>query len=81
MPPVRQVGFRIDLVPGAAPVAKAPYRLTPPEMKELHSHLQELSNKGFIYAEYFSFPSCTITLFYFEWNSRLYIIVNQARIF
>ena len=40
--------FRIDLVPGAAPIAKAPYRLTPPEMQELSSQLQELLGKGFI---------------------------------
>ena len=32
IPPERQVEFRIDLVPGAAPIAKAPYRLAPPEM-------------------------------------------------
>ncbi|KAI3700658.1 hypothetical protein L2E82_45295 [Cichorium intybus] len=37
VPPERQVEFRIDLVPGAAPVAKAPYRLDPPEMKELYT--------------------------------------------
>ncbi|GJS80039.1 putative reverse transcriptase domain-containing protein [Tanacetum coccineum] len=35
LPPPRQVEFRIDLVPGAAPVARAPYRLTSFEMKEL----------------------------------------------
>ncbi|GKG48621.1 hypothetical protein Tco_0512768, partial [Tanacetum coccineum] len=29
--PVRQVEFQIDLIPGAAPVARAPYRLAPPE--------------------------------------------------
>ncbi|GKG24603.1 hypothetical protein Tco_0395231, partial [Tanacetum coccineum] len=33
--PPRQVEFRIDLIPGAAPVARAPYRLAPYEMKEL----------------------------------------------
>ncbi|GKE62454.1 putative reverse transcriptase domain-containing protein [Tanacetum coccineum] len=33
--PARQVEFQIDLVPGAAPVARAPYRLAPSEMKEL----------------------------------------------
>ena len=33
--PERQVEFRIDLVPGAAPIAKAPYRLAPPELREL----------------------------------------------
>ncbi|GJZ06395.1 putative reverse transcriptase domain-containing protein [Tanacetum coccineum] len=46
--PPRQVEFRIDLIPGAAPVARAPYRLAPSEMKELSKQLQELSEKGFI---------------------------------
>ncbi|GJW62846.1 reverse transcriptase domain-containing protein [Tanacetum coccineum] len=48
LPPTRQVEFHIDLVPGAAPVARAPYRLAPSEMKELADQLQELSDKGFI---------------------------------
>nr|GFB36035.1 putative reverse transcriptase domain-containing protein [Tanacetum cinerariifolium] len=48
IPPNRQVEFRIDLVPGAAPVARAPYRLAPSEMKELADQLQELTDKGFI---------------------------------
>ncbi|KAF5779194.1 putative nucleotidyltransferase, Ribonuclease H [Helianthus annuus] len=48
LPPQRQVEFRIDLVPGAAPVAKAPYRLAPSEMQELSTQLQELLDKGFI---------------------------------
>ncbi|GKF36366.1 hypothetical protein Tco_0113124, partial [Tanacetum coccineum] len=47
-PPTRQVEFQIDLVPGAAPVARAPYRLAPSEMKELSEQLKELSDKGFI---------------------------------
>ncbi|GJS00882.1 putative reverse transcriptase domain-containing protein [Tanacetum coccineum] len=33
LPPPRQVEFRIDLVPGAALVARAPYRLAPFEMR------------------------------------------------
>ncbi|KAM0037110.1 putative nucleotidyltransferase, Ribonuclease H [Helianthus debilis subsp. tardiflorus] len=48
LPPPRQVEFHIDLVPGAAPVAKAPYRLAPSEMQELSTQLQELLDKGFI---------------------------------
>ncbi|GKA66689.1 putative reverse transcriptase domain-containing protein [Tanacetum coccineum] len=48
IPPVRQMEFQIDLVPGAAPVARAPYRLAPSEMKELSDQLQELSDKGCI---------------------------------
>nr|GEY36115.1 putative reverse transcriptase domain-containing protein [Tanacetum cinerariifolium] len=46
--PPRQVEFEIELVPGAAPVARAPYRLAPSEMEELDKQLQELSDKGFI---------------------------------
>ncbi|GJX47276.1 hypothetical protein Tco_0272466 [Tanacetum coccineum] len=48
LPPTRQVEFQIDLIPGAAPVAQAPYRLAPSEMKELSEKLKELSDKGFI---------------------------------
>nr|GFC03815.1 putative reverse transcriptase domain-containing protein [Tanacetum cinerariifolium] len=44
----RQVEFQIDLVPGVAPIPRAPYRLAPSEMKELAEQLQGLSNKGFI---------------------------------
>ncbi|GKE80233.1 putative reverse transcriptase domain-containing protein, partial [Tanacetum coccineum] len=48
LPPQRQVEFRIDLIPGATPVAKSPYRLAPSEMQELLEQLQELQDKGFI---------------------------------
>nr|GEY39453.1 hypothetical protein [Tanacetum cinerariifolium] len=48
LPPTRQVVFQIDLIPGAAPVARVPYRLAPSEMKELSEQLKELSDKGFI---------------------------------
>nr|GFA23403.1 reverse transcriptase domain-containing protein [Tanacetum cinerariifolium] len=40
LPPARPVEFQIDLIPGAAPVARAPYRLAPSEMKELSEQLQ-----------------------------------------
>nr|GEU57629.1 reverse transcriptase domain-containing protein [Tanacetum cinerariifolium] len=48
IPPTGQVEFRIDLIPSAAPVVRAPYRLAPSEMKELAEQLQELTDKGFI---------------------------------
>nr|GEX02426.1 putative reverse transcriptase domain-containing protein [Tanacetum cinerariifolium] len=48
LPSIQPVEFQIDLVPGAAPVARAPYRLAPFEMKELAEQLKELSDKGFI---------------------------------
>nr|GEY93153.1 reverse transcriptase domain-containing protein [Tanacetum cinerariifolium] len=46
LPPVRQAKFQIDLIPGAAPVARAPYRLAPLEMQELSDQLQELADRG-----------------------------------
>ncbi|GKD39749.1 putative reverse transcriptase domain-containing protein, partial [Tanacetum coccineum] len=52
LPLTRQVEFQIDLIPGAAPVARAPYRLAPSEMKELLEQLKELSDKGFIRPSY-----------------------------
>ncbi|GKD68467.1 putative reverse transcriptase domain-containing protein, partial [Tanacetum coccineum] len=48
LPLARPVEFQIDLIPKAAPVARAPYRLAPSEIKELSEQLQELSDKGFI---------------------------------
>ncbi|KAJ9544987.1 hypothetical protein OSB04_024694 [Centaurea solstitialis] len=48
LPPDREIEFRIDLVPGATPIAKAPYRLAPSELKEMLAQLQELLDKGFI---------------------------------
>ncbi|GJS65811.1 putative reverse transcriptase domain-containing protein [Tanacetum coccineum] len=48
LPPVRQVEFQINLIPGATLVARAPYRLAPLEMQELSNQLQELSDHGFI---------------------------------
>nr|GFA45316.1 retrotransposable element Tf2 [Tanacetum cinerariifolium] len=48
LPPSREVEFRIDLIHGAMPVAKSPYRLAPTEMQELANQLKELQDKGFI---------------------------------
>nr|GEZ45414.1 putative reverse transcriptase domain-containing protein [Tanacetum cinerariifolium] len=48
LPPIRQVEFQIDLIPGAAKVARAPYILAPSEMQDLSDQLQELADRGFI---------------------------------
>ena len=48
VPPKRQMEFCIDLVPGAAPIANAPYLLASLEMQELSTKLLELLDKGFI---------------------------------
>ncbi|KAJ9565898.1 hypothetical protein OSB04_001864 [Centaurea solstitialis] len=48
LPPPRQVEFHIDLVPGAGPIAKSPYRLAPSEMQELSNQLQELRHPNLL---------------------------------
>nr|GFC61224.1 putative reverse transcriptase domain-containing protein [Tanacetum cinerariifolium] len=49
LPPIQPVEFQIDLVPGAAPVARAPYRLAPSEMKEIDDLFDQLQGSSFYY--------------------------------
>ncbi|GKC52540.1 putative reverse transcriptase domain-containing protein, partial [Tanacetum coccineum] len=46
--PIREIEFQIELIPGAKPVAKSPYRLAPSELEELSRQLKKLQDKGFI---------------------------------
>ncbi|GJV04356.1 putative reverse transcriptase domain-containing protein [Tanacetum coccineum] len=48
LPPIREIKFRIELIPGATSIAKSPYRLAPSELEELSRQLKELQDKGFI---------------------------------
>ncbi|GJZ14972.1 putative reverse transcriptase domain-containing protein [Tanacetum coccineum] len=48
LPPNREIEFHIELVLGAIPIAKSPYRLAPSKMEELSGQLKELQDKGFI---------------------------------
>ena len=48
MSPKRAIEFTIDLDRGIIPVSKTPYRMTPPEMSELKTQLQELLDNGYI---------------------------------
>ncbi|GKF93258.1 hypothetical protein Tco_0279977 [Tanacetum coccineum] len=48
LPPSREIEICIDLIPGAMPVVKSPYRLAPSKMDELSSQLRELQDKSFI---------------------------------
>jgi hypothetical protein len=48
LPPKRYIDFSINLMPGATPVSKAPYRMSTPEMKELQMQLEEILKKGYI---------------------------------
>jgi hypothetical protein len=48
MPPDREVGFVIDLLPGTAPISKRPYKMSIEELKELKKQLTELQDAGYI---------------------------------
>nr|GEV02276.1 retrotransposon protein, putative, Ty3-gypsy subclass [Tanacetum cinerariifolium] len=45
LPPLWEIKFRIDLIPGSVPIAKSPYRLAPYELEELSGQLKELQDK------------------------------------
>ncbi|XP_073057258.1 uncharacterized protein [Primulina eburnea] len=47
-PQQREIDFSIDLMPGTAPISRAPYRMAPAELKELKEQLQDLLEKGYI---------------------------------
>jgi hypothetical protein len=49
MPPERAIEFKIELQPGTALIAKAPYKMSPVELKELKIQLQGLLDKGYIH--------------------------------
>jgi hypothetical protein len=65
LPPKRDIDFSINLMPGAVPVSKNPYRMSTPELKELHMHLEELLKKGYI------FPSVS------PWGAPVLFVKNK----
>ena len=48
LPPEREIGFYIDVVPGTDPTSMPPYRMAPAKLKELNEQLKELLGQGFI---------------------------------
>ena len=48
LPSDRKIEFCIDLISGAIPISKAPYRMAPAKLKELKTQIQELLDKRFI---------------------------------
>nr|GEY34413.1 putative reverse transcriptase domain-containing protein [Tanacetum cinerariifolium] len=78
LPPTRQVEFQIDLVPSAAPVARATYRLAPSELQELSTQLQELSDKGFIRA--ISSPCGAPVLFIKKKDGSFWMCINYRKL-
>ncbi|GKD29748.1 putative reverse transcriptase domain-containing protein [Tanacetum coccineum] len=48
LPPIQEIEFRIELIPGSTLVVKSPYHLAPSKLEELSGKLKELQDKGFI---------------------------------
>jgi hypothetical protein len=48
LPPKRDIDFSINLMPGASPASKTPYRMSTPKLKELQMQLEELMKKEYI---------------------------------
>jgi hypothetical protein len=49
LPPKRDIDFSINLMVGATPISKTPYKMSTPELKELQIHLEEILRKGYIH--------------------------------
>jgi hypothetical protein len=60
MPPERSIEFKIELQPGTAPIAKAPYKMSPVELAELKIQLHDLLEKGFIHPSSSTWDSPTL---------------------
>ncbi|XP_073138688.1 uncharacterized protein [Henckelia pumila] len=48
LPPVREIEFGIELVPGTSPISRAPFRLAPSEIRDFQEKLQDLLDNGYI---------------------------------
>ncbi|GJU77492.1 hypothetical protein Tco_1274562 [Tanacetum coccineum] len=75
IPPIRDVEFNIELIPGAEPISKAPYRMAPIELKELKDHYRNLTT-GANYMPSFKSANFGIELRWHFWE-----IVSGRRIY
>jgi hypothetical protein len=74
MPPERVIEFKIELQPGMTPIGKAPYKMSPMDMKELKIQLQGLLDKGYIHPSTSSW-GCS-TLFVEKKDKELHLCVD-----
>jgi len=73
MPPLREVEFYIDLIPGATPISRAPYWITPTELKKLKTQLEELFEKGYIRSSTSPWGASVLVVKKKDWTLRLRI--------
>jgi hypothetical protein len=74
MPPERVIEFKIELQSGTAPISKAPYKMSPMELKELKIQLQGLLDKGYIHLS--TLPWGCSVLFVEKKDKELRLCVN-----
>jgi hypothetical protein len=74
MPPERAIEFKIELQPGTALIAKASYKMSPMEMKEVKIQLQGLLGKGYIHPS--TSPWGYSTLFVEKKDKELHLCVD-----
>jgi len=60
LPPKRRIDHVIEVVPGVAPLVKAPYRMGHEELKELKVQLEELFAKGYIKPNKSPYGACVL---------------------
>ena len=74
LPADRELEFRIKLLPGSALVSIPPYRMTPIELKELKTQLQDLVEKDFIRPSVF--PWGAPVLFVMKKNGTMRLCID-----
>ena len=77
MPPDRDIDFCIDLEPGTRPISIPPCRMTPAELRELKSQLQELLGKGFIRPSTSPWGAPVLFVKKKDWSFRMCIDYRQ----
>ena len=78
LPPKRDIDFTIELVPGAAPMSKTPYRMSTPEMLELNIQLQELLEKKYIWPSVS--PWGALVMFVKKKDATLILCINYRKL-
>src|SRR5438270_4948434 len=78
MPPVREVNFTIDLLPGTNPIFTPPYRMAPVELEELEKQIKELLRLGFI--RHSRSPWASSTLFATKKDGTLLLCIDYRKL-
>ena len=78
LPPHREFDFSIEVYLGTNPILGAPYRMTPLELKELKTRLEELLSKDFICPS--TSPWGVLMLFLNKKDGTLTLCINYRKL-